>query len=55
MKFLIDQDVYLRITPSTIQAVHQEIQLVLSRYPEVDLQKAFVVVEPGRHRHRSLK
>jgi hypothetical protein len=55
MKFLIDQDVYLRITPSTIQAVHQEIQLVLSRYPEVDLQKAFVVVEPGRHRHRSIK
>jgi predicted nuclease of predicted toxin-antitoxin system len=47
--------IYLRITPSTIQAVHQEIQLVLSHYPEADLQKAFVVVEPGRHRHRSIK
>jgi len=46
---------YLRITPSTIQAVHQEIQLILSRYPENDLQTAFVVVEPGRHRHRSIK
>ncbi len=46
---------YLRITPSTFQAVHQEIQMVLSRYPEADLHKAFVVVEPGRHRHRSIK
>lgn len=46
---------YLRITPSAIQAVHQEIQLVLGRYSEVDLQQSFVVVEPGRHRHRSIK
>ena len=44
--------VYLRITPATVQAVHQEIRIVLGRYTEADLQKAFVVVEPGRHRHR---
>ena len=45
---------YLRITPAKVQAVHQEVRVVLGRYTEADLQKAFVVVEPGRHRHRSV-
>jgi len=46
---------YLRITPSTIEAVHREVGLILARYGEADLQKAFVVVEPGRHRHRQIE
>ncbi len=45
---------YLRIMPSTIEPVHREIGLILGQYPETDLQKAFVVVEPGRHRHRQI-
>jgi len=46
---------YLRITPSTIDAVHREIRFVLGRYTEADLRKAFIVVEPGRHRHRQIE
>ncbi|MBI2806321.1 MAG: DUF5615 family PIN-like protein [Planctomycetes bacterium] len=44
--------IYLRILPSTRDAVHAELERVLSLYPEADLQMAFVVVEPGRHRMR---
>ena len=44
--------IYLRIQPSTINAVHAELENVLSRYTEEQLRKAFVVVEPGRHRFR---
>jgi predicted nuclease of predicted toxin-antitoxin system len=47
--------IYLRITPSTVHAVHAELERVLQSYSEEDLQKAFVVVEPGRHRFRYLK
>jgi len=43
---------YLRITPGTETAVHEELRIVLDRYTEDNLRKAFVVVEPGRHRHR---
>ena len=46
---------YLRITPATVQAVHEEVRVVLGLYTERDLQKAFVVVEPGRHRFRRIK
>jgi len=46
---------YLRVTPATVRAVHQEVRGVLDRYTEADLQKAFVVVEPGRHRHRPVE
>jgi len=46
---------YLRITPATVQAVHQEVQIVLGLYAERDLQRAFVVVEPGRHRFRRIE
>lgn len=44
--------IYLRIVPSTRDAVHAELERVLSLYPEPDLQAAFIVVEPGRHRIR---
>lgn len=44
--------VYLRVLPSTVQAVHDELARVLGLYAEADLLEAFVVVEPGRHRVR---
>jgi hypothetical protein len=40
--------------PSTQNAVHQELDRVLSEHSEVELLQAFVVVEPGRHRFRKL-
>jgi predicted nuclease of predicted toxin-antitoxin system len=44
--------VYLRISPVTQNAVHAELQRVLTLYTEQELQDSFVVVEPGRHRIR---
>lgn len=46
--------IYLRILPSNIQAGHTELKRILMTYSENDLQNAFVVVEPGRHRFRKL-
>ena len=46
--------IYLRMLPSTQNAVHQELERVLDLYTEVQLQQAFVVVEPGRHRFRKI-
>jgi predicted nuclease of predicted toxin-antitoxin system len=46
--------IYLRMLPSTQHAVHKELQRVLETYTEADLQSAFVVVEPGRHRFRRI-
>ena len=46
--------IYLRMTPSTVHAVHTELERVLQSYSEESLQHAFVVVEPGRHRFRRL-
>lgn len=45
---------YLRILPSTQNAVHQELARVLTTYTEEELKKAFVVIEPGGHRFRKL-
>lgn len=44
--------IYLRILPSSREAVHAELERVLSLYPEPELQTSFIVVEPGRHRIR---
>ncbi len=44
--------VYLRILPSTQNAVHAELKRVLTLYTQQELQGWFVVVEPGRHRIR---
>lgn len=44
--------IYLRMLPSTIQAVHAELARVLTTYATADLLGALVVVEPGRHRVR---
>jgi predicted nuclease of predicted toxin-antitoxin system len=46
--------IYLRILPSTLNSVHQEIEAVLRTHSEADLNKAFVVIEQGRHRFRKL-
>jgi predicted nuclease of predicted toxin-antitoxin system len=46
--------VYLRMSPSTQNVVHQELARVLNEHSEVELRQAFVVVEPGRHRFRKL-
>jgi predicted nuclease of predicted toxin-antitoxin system len=46
--------IYLRMLPSTQKAVHEELERVLEAYSEDELKKAFVVVEPGRHRFRRL-
>src|SRR3954466_5127385 len=46
--------IYLRILPSTQDAVHAELARVLALYREQDLASSFVVIEPGRHRIRKL-
>lgn len=46
--------IYLRILPSTQQAVHTELARVLTLYSEQQLQASFVVIEPGRHRIRKV-
>jgi predicted nuclease of predicted toxin-antitoxin system len=43
---------YLRASPSTLQTIHSELGRVLELYSEDELQGAFVVIEPGRHRVR---
>ena len=44
--------VYLRVLPSTLAAVHEELGRVLSLYNQAELSGAFLVVEPGGHRVR---
>jgi len=44
--------IYLRVTPSTLVAVHRELEELLTEQPESVLARAFVVVEPGRYRLR---
>ena len=43
---------YLRVLPSTLLAVHAELERVLALYNESELRGSFVVIEPGRHRVR---
>ena len=45
---------YLRFGPGTLSAGHEELRRVLASYSEQQLQKAFVTIEPGRHRFRRL-
>jgi predicted nuclease of predicted toxin-antitoxin system len=46
--------IYLRALPSTVNAVHQELERLLRDHSEQELMQAFVVVEPGRYRFRKL-
>ena len=43
---------YLRISPSSLRAGHDELDKILKTYSEDELKSAFVVIEPGRHRFR---
>ena len=45
---------YLRLLPSTLVAVHAELERVLAQHNEAVLLRAFVVIEPARHRLRRL-
>lgn len=47
--------IYLRILPSTQNAVHSELARVLDEHREDELRQSFVVIEPGRHRFRKVK
>jgi predicted nuclease of predicted toxin-antitoxin system len=44
--------IYLRILPTTINAIHGELARILKNYSEVELSGAFIVVEPDGHRFR---
>ena len=46
---------YLRISPETLAATHEELKRVLRTYSEAEPTGAFVVVEPARRRFRTLK
>jgi predicted nuclease of predicted toxin-antitoxin system len=46
---------YLRITPSTLDVVHQELLRVIAEHSEAELWNAFVVVEADGHRFRRLR
>lgn len=46
---------YLRILPTTVQAVHAALQVVLTSHSEQELQASFVVIEPGSYRVRRLQ
>jgi predicted nuclease of predicted toxin-antitoxin system len=43
---------YLRVLPSTVNSVHDELARVIQSYSEKELAGAFVVVEPYGHRFR---
>ena len=45
---------YLRLTPATQTAVHQELAEILARYSEERLRHLYVVVEANGHRLRDL-
>jgi predicted nuclease of predicted toxin-antitoxin system len=44
--------IYLRMLPSTMDAVHNQLKSVLERYSAAELERSFVVVEPAGHRFR---
>lgn len=46
--------IYLRILPSTANAVHEELMRVIHTYSVEALAKAFVVVEANGHRFRRI-
>jgi predicted nuclease of predicted toxin-antitoxin system len=46
--------VLLRMMPSTVVAVHQQLKHVLESYSEAQMMSAFVVVEAGQHRFRRI-
>lgn len=47
--------IYLRILPSEMNEVHNELKRVLGLYSDEELAKSFVVVEKNRHRIRRIE
>jgi len=45
---------YVRIRPTTMDSCHEELQRVLVKHTPDELMHSFVVIEPGRHRIRSI-
>lgn len=54
VRAIVSGVIYLRILPTNINAIHSQLELILQTYPEVELAKTFVIVEPSRHRLRRL-
>jgi len=46
--------ILLRVTPATVDSVHEELSRALRAHREAELHNSFMIVEPGRHRIRSL-
>lgn len=46
--------IYLRILPTTLADVHDELNRVITTYSEEALSRAFVVISKGGHRFRAL-
>jgi predicted nuclease of predicted toxin-antitoxin system len=46
--------ILLRVTPTMVEDVHQELQRLLKEHREEELRGSFCVVEPRRHRIRRL-
>ena len=45
--------ILLRITPDTINSVHEELSRLLNEHPEGNFKHTFIVIEPGCHRIRT--
>jgi predicted nuclease of predicted toxin-antitoxin system len=45
--------IFLRITPDTVEAVHNQLRRLLRDKSSEELNRSFCVVEPGRYRIRS--
>ncbi len=46
--------IYLKIIPSAINEIHNELLTILKKYTEKELKTSFCVVEPGRYRIRRI-
>ena len=46
--------IYLRILPSNQDVAYRQLAQVLTLYAEIELKKAFVVIEPNGYRFRKL-
>ena len=47
--------IFLRMSPVTAREVHRELQRLFEEHTEPELEHLFCVVEPNRHRIRSLQ
>lgn len=47
--------IFLRITPATVEEVHQEIRRLLQEHNKEELRDLFCVVQPHRYRIRRIR